>query len=100
MADAQRAAELNQEMSSGHGGHGGHGSGNYRHVDAGRGPEAHEGSEQHTPGAEPQHHDHGTPEGDRKEAALYACPMHPEVTSKTPGTCPKCGMALVERREE
>ena len=29
---------------------------------------------------------------------VYACPMHPEVTSDRPGTCPKCGMALVERR--
>lgn len=26
----------------------------------------------------------------------YVCPMHPEVTSKKPGTCPKCGMALIE----
>jgi FtsP/CotA-like multicopper oxidase with cupredoxin domain len=25
----------------------------------------------------------------------YACPMHPEVTSSEPGTCPKCGMKLV-----
>lgn len=24
----------------------------------------------------------------------YACPMHPEVTSDHPGTCPKCGMTL------
>lgn len=24
----------------------------------------------------------------------YTCPMHPEVTSATPGSCPKCGMAL------
>jgi FtsP/CotA-like multicopper oxidase with cupredoxin domain len=25
----------------------------------------------------------------------YVCPMHPEVTSAEPGTCPKCGMRLV-----
>jgi FtsP/CotA-like multicopper oxidase with cupredoxin domain len=25
----------------------------------------------------------------------YACPMHPEVTSKEPGRCPKCGMKLL-----
>lgn len=26
--------------------------------------------------------------------AVYTCPMHPEVVSDHPGTCPKCGMAL------
>jgi hypothetical protein len=26
---------------------------------------------------------------------LYACPMHPEVTSDQPGRCPKCGMNLL-----
>lgn len=24
----------------------------------------------------------------------YTCPMHPELVSETPGSCPKCGMAL------
>jgi Cu+-exporting ATPase len=27
-------------------------------------------------------------------AARYTCPMHPEVVSDKPGSCPKCGMAL------
>lgn len=27
----------------------------------------------------------------------YACPMHPDVTSDGPGSCPKCGMDLVPR---
>jgi FtsP/CotA-like multicopper oxidase with cupredoxin domain len=30
----------------------------------------------------------------------YACPMHPEVTSSEPGTCPKCGMQLLPVRSE
>ena len=25
---------------------------------------------------------------------IYSCPMHPEVRSDKPGTCPKCGMTL------
>jgi Cu+-exporting ATPase len=28
------------------------------------------------------------------EAAIYTCPMHPEIQQVGPGTCPKCGMAL------
>lgn len=26
--------------------------------------------------------------------ALYTCPMHPEIQQASPGSCPKCGMAL------
>lgn len=26
--------------------------------------------------------------------SLYTCPMHPEIQQATPGSCPKCGMAL------
>jgi FtsP/CotA-like multicopper oxidase with cupredoxin domain len=33
--------------------------------------------------------------GEVKSASSYVCPMHPEVTSTEPGTCPKCGMKLV-----
>lgn len=29
---------------------------------------------------------------------VYACPMHPEVTSDHPGHCPKCGMTMVPRK--
>jgi Cu(I)/Ag(I) efflux system membrane fusion protein len=28
---------------------------------------------------------------------VYYCPMHPEVTSDKPGTCPKCGMDLEKK---
>ena len=30
-----------------------------------------------------------------KTNALFTCPMHPEIVQKGPGSCPKCGMALV-----
>ena len=29
------------------------------------------------------------------KASQYTCPMHPEVVKDGPGSCPKCGMALV-----
>jgi hypothetical protein len=28
----------------------------------------------------------------------YTCSMHPEVVHDTAGNCPKCGMALTEKR--
>ena len=34
------------------------------------------------------------PKARRMKAVRYECPMHPEVTSRRPGKCPKCGMAL------
>jgi FtsP/CotA-like multicopper oxidase with cupredoxin domain len=35
--------------------------------------------------------DLGTPEG----PVVYACPMHPEVVTEEPGSCPRCGMKLL-----
>lgn len=29
----------------------------------------------------------------------YTCPMHPEVSSSTPGKCPRCDMDLVLKEE-
>lgn len=42
-------------------------------------------------------HVHAAPPPPPRPAAAegqYVCPMHPEVTSPVPGTCPKCGMDL------
>ena len=38
-----------------------------------------------------QHSEHDNP---TTQAAMYACPMHPEVRSDKAGKCPKCGMVL------
>src|SRR5215204_1787476 len=38
--------------------------------------------------------------GEEVEASSYVCPMHAEVTSTEPGTCPKCGMRLVPAQTE
>ena len=36
----------------------------------------------------------------KRVAGHYECPMHPDVTSKKPGKCPKCGMTLRFTREK
>ena len=37
---------------------------------------------------------------DAASATSYSCPMHPDVTSTSPGTCPKCGMQLLSVRSK
>ncbi len=65
---------------AGHGGHEGHGAAT---ASPAPGHEAHGGA---TP-----------PEAPAPSEAKVAstCPMHPEVASEKPGSCPKCGMDLV-----
>ncbi len=47
-------------------------------------------------------HDHDKQASAGAEAGQYTCPMHPEVISDGPGSCPKCGMFLekVEVKDE
>ena len=35
-----------------------------------------------------------------QDKKTYTCPMHPEVQSDKPGTCPKCGMKLIEKGKQ
>src|SRR4029078_2996258 len=41
--------------------------------------------------------DMGVPEG---VPVIYVCPMHPEVVSDEPGSCPECGMKLLAQAAE
>ncbi|HUX95805.1 MAG TPA: copper-translocating P-type ATPase [Bacteroidales bacterium] len=36
--------------------------------------------------------------GRSKKVTGYTCPMHPEIRSDKPGSCPKCGMTLVPEK--
>jgi hypothetical protein len=43
------------------------------------------------------HHGHGAGAADAG-AVVYTCPMHADVVSPGPGSCPKCGMHLVPNK--
>jgi P-type Cu+ transporter len=48
--------------------------------------------------ADPQKYAHAhapAPKAQGATGAKYTCPMHPEIVQVGPGSCPKCGMALV-----
>ena len=32
-----------------------------------------------------------------EQSVIYTCSMHPQITQDTPGSCPICGMALIEK---
>jgi hypothetical protein len=38
--------------------------------------------------------------GEETAAVEYTCSMHPEVITKEPGKCPKCGMDLVKKESK
>ncbi|MDP4237453.1 MAG: efflux RND transporter periplasmic adaptor subunit, partial [Bacteroidota bacterium] len=40
-----------------------------------------------------------TPVRSETAATIYTCPMHPQIRSDKPGSCPICGMTLVPKRE-
>jgi len=53
------------------------------------------GMEQHpAPPGHSMHSQSAAPVQVASKIARYTCPMHPEVRQKSPGNCPKCGMAL------
>ncbi len=77
-APAPSAVSEAQKAAGGSGGHGEHGA--------------------TTAPADP-HAGHGQAAGGAKQT-IYTCPMHAQVTSNQPGTCPICGMTLVKKEQE
>ncbi len=45
-------------------------------------------------GNAPAHHAEVVSSPAVNSTAIYTCPMHPEIEQQSPGSCPKCGMAL------
>ena len=77
-----------------HGGHKGHGAHSDHRGHSGH--PAHSDDAVHQ-GIEEGHAGHAA---DAADDATYTCPMHPEVISDEPGSCPKCGMFLVKAGDE
>ena len=48
-----------------------------------------------SPGAPPQAARQAPPAPTSDDETAYMCPMHPDLTSDKPGTCPRCSMNLV-----
>jgi len=46
------------------------------------------------------HKKHATIQSNMNSSKTYTCPMHPEVEKDEPGSCPECGMDLVESKGE
>lgn len=42
-------------------------------------------------------HDHAQSTGDNDTVTRWTCPMHPQIVEEEPGSCPICGMDLVEK---
>jgi hypothetical protein len=83
-AEAERAARVVAETA-------GHDHNvDYRHVDAGRAADApgegHVGHDAHSAAATPQ-----------SAAAIYSCPLHPNIQESAPGACPICGTPLEKK---
>ena len=57
--------------------------------------EGHQSTSQPTHAAAPSKQGSSKPS---KSAAVYTCPMHPEVRQDKPGKCSKCGMDLVAEK--
>lgn len=51
------------------------------------------------PGMQPNHGSTTPLPATTQSAVIYTCPMHPEVLSDKPGSCPKCGMRLVVKKD-
>lgn len=46
------------------------------------------------------HEGHGSAKASKEKASQYICPMHPQIKSDKPSTCPICGMDLVLAEDE